>query len=103
MLITRPAAVAASQPPSTAGGGGTRHNPHAKAKKAMSEDNGDFTALDDAALIDLRTQMRAELERLAPHSPDHAELSARYDQSTLEIDDRARRAWAAARKGGPTP
>jgi hypothetical protein len=43
-------------------------------------------------------QARAELERLPPHSPGHAELAAQYDQSTLEIDDRARRAWAADAK-----
>jgi len=42
----------------------------------------------------MRVQMRAELERLAPHSPNHAELSARYDLSTAEITERARVAWA---------
>lgn len=41
--------------------------------------------------------MRAELERLPPYSPGHAELAALYDLSTQEIDERARRAWSAAR------
>ena len=57
-------------------------------------DRDDFTRLDDSALLALRAEMRAELERLAPHSLGHAALSARYDRSTAEIDDRARRAWS---------
>lgn len=57
----------------------------------------DFTRLDDTALFSLREQMRAELERLAPHSPGHAELSARYAQSTAEVNERARVAWATHR------
>lgn len=60
-------------------------------------DSDDFALLDDSALLTWRKEVRAELERLAPHSPDHAELSARYDLSTQEIDDRARRAWSEAR------
>lgn len=58
----------------------------------------DFAALDDSALLTWRAKVRAELERLPPHSPGHAELAARYDQSTGEVDDRARRAWAADAK-----
>ena len=54
----------------------------------------DFAALDDAALLSWREEARAELERLAPHSLGHAELAARYDRSTGEVDDRARRAWS---------
>lgn len=72
----------------------------------MGDVNDDFTLLDDTALIALRAQMRAELERLAPGAASHAELSARYDLSTREIDDRARRAWSAAcaaLTGGTTP
>jgi hypothetical protein len=57
----------------------------------------DFAALDDAALLSWRAKSRAELERLAPHSSSHAELAARYDRSTREVDDRARRAWARDR------
>ena len=57
----------------------------------------DFANLDDSALLVIRAQMRAKLEHLAPHSIAHAELSARYDLSTQEIDDRARRAWSQAR------
>jgi hypothetical protein len=53
----------------------------------------DFTALDDSALISRRREMRAELERLPPASPDHAAQNALYDRSTAEIDNRARRAW----------
>jgi hypothetical protein len=56
----------------------------------------DFTRLDDAALL-MRAQMRAELERLPPASPDHAALTALYDRTTEEVDGRARRAWARAR------
>lgn len=61
-----------------------------------SEETNDFAELDDTALLAVRARMRAELEHLPPHSPGHAELSARYDLSTQEIDDRARRAWASA-------
>ena len=57
----------------------------------------DFAALDDAALLSWRATARAELERLAPHSTGHAELAARYDRSTGEVDDRARRAWSRDR------
>ena len=52
---------------------------------------------DDAALLSWRAKARAELERLAPHSAGHAELAARYDRSTGEVDDRARRAWSRDR------
>jgi hypothetical protein len=38
--------------------------------------------------------MRAELERLPSASVGHAVLSALYDQSTEEVNDRARRAWS---------
>ncbi|HET9784158.1 MAG TPA: hypothetical protein VFP94_04260 [Terriglobales bacterium] len=60
------------------------------------EELTDFAGLDDSALLAIRARMRAELERLPPHSPGHAELSARYDRSTQEVDDRARQAWANA-------
>jgi hypothetical protein len=56
----------------------------------------DFSQIDDSALISLRKQMRGELERLPPHSPYLAELTARYDLTTLEIDERARTAWSRA-------
>lgn len=60
----------------------------------------DFAVLDDSALLSRRAEMRDELERLPPDSPDHAALTARYDQSTLEVNERARRAWSqAARRG----
>jgi hypothetical protein len=59
-----------------------------------SEEITDFAELDDTALLAARARMRAELEHLPPHSPGHAALSARYDLSTQEIDDRARKAWA---------
>jgi hypothetical protein len=54
----------------------------------------DFSQLDDPALISLREQMRGELESLPPQSPGHAELTAWYDQTTAEIDGRARAAWS---------
>ena len=37
--------------------------------------------------------MRAELERLPPHSAGHDALSRAYDASTGEINARARAAW----------
>lgn len=63
-----------------------------------SEEIIDFGELDDTALLAMRARMRLELERLPPHSPDHMALSARYDLSTQEIDDRARAAWSTARQ-----
>jgi hypothetical protein len=59
-------------------------------------DSEDFTLLDDSALISRRAELRDELERLIPGSPDYAEATALYEQSTEEIDDRARKAWASA-------
>jgi hypothetical protein len=62
----------------------------------MRDDNGDFswTQLDDSALLSWRAQARAELERLPPASPGHAALAALYDQSTAEVNARARQAWS---------
>jgi hypothetical protein len=60
----------------------------------MNDISEDLTRLDDSALISMRAEMRAALERLPPASPDHAALTARYEQTTEEVDDRARRAWA---------
>jgi hypothetical protein len=60
----------------------------------MDDISEDLTRLDDSALISMRAEMRAELERLPPASPEHAALTARYDETTEEVDDRARRAWA---------
>jgi hypothetical protein len=57
----------------------------------------DFTKLDDSALLSRRAEMRTELERLSPASPRHAALTVLYDKSTQEIDDRARKAWSAAK------
>ena len=54
----------------------------------------DFSQLDDSALISMREEMRGELERLPPGSSDHAELAARYDLTTMEINERARTAWS---------
>lgn len=56
-------------------------------------DSDDFTKLDDSALLSRRAEMRAELERLPPGLPGHAALTALYDQSTGEVNERARRAW----------
>ena len=64
---------------------------------AMTADQ-DFRTLDDDALLSSRARMRAELERLPPESPVHTALTALYDQSTQEVDDRARRAWSQAGK-----
>ena len=60
----------------------------------LAANDDEFAALDDSALLSWRAEARAELERLPPHSPDFAALTARYDVSTLVIDERARRAWA---------
>ncbi len=59
-------------------------------------DNDDFALLDDSELLSRRAEMRAELERLPPASPGHAALSALYDESTEEVNDRARKAWSTA-------
>jgi hypothetical protein len=59
-------------------------------------DSDDFTLLDDSALLSRRAEMRAQLERLPPASPGYAALSALYDESTEEVNDRARKAWSNA-------
>ena len=86
-----------------------RHRPHWKAMMSMNvkadelcADSDELAALDDSALLTWRAKARAELQRLPPHSPGHAELAARYDLSTQEVDDRARTAWSAgARRSQP--
>jgi hypothetical protein len=60
----------------------------------MGDFSEDFTRLDDSALLSMRAEMRTELERLAPASLDHTTLAARYDETTEEVNDRARRAWS---------
>jgi hypothetical protein len=62
----------------------------------MDDFSEDFTRLDDSALLAMRAGMRAEMERLPPASPGHAALAAFYDKTTVEVDDRARRAWTRA-------
>ncbi len=62
----------------------------------MDDFSEDFTRLDDSALLSRRAEMRAELERLPPASPDHAALTALYDKTTQEVGDRARKAWTRA-------
>jgi len=59
-------------------------------------DSDDCTLLDDSALLSRRAEMRAQLERLPPASPAYAALSALYDESTEEVNDRARKAWSNA-------
>lgn len=62
----------------------------------MSDVSADFTLLDDSALLTWRAETRVELERLPPASLGHATLAALYDQSTLEVNERARQAWSRA-------
>jgi hypothetical protein len=57
-------------------------------------DSDDFALMDDSTLLGWRADTRAELERLVPGSPGHAALTARYDESTEEVNDRARKAWS---------
>jgi hypothetical protein len=66
-------------------------------RKAMDDDSDDFTKLDDNALLSRRAEMRAELERLSPTSSSYAALRALYDNSTAEVNDRARTAWSGTR------
>jgi hypothetical protein len=54
----------------------------------------DFRQLDDSALISLREEMRDELQRLPARSVARAELAARYDLTTAELNERARAAWS---------
>jgi hypothetical protein len=60
----------------------------------MSDVSEDFTLLDDSALLSRRAEMRAGLERMPPASAGYAALAALYDQSTEEVNDRARKAWS---------
>jgi hypothetical protein len=62
----------------------------------MTDVSGDFTLLDDSALLTWRAQARAELERVPEGAPGHAALAALYDQSTQEVNERARQAWSRA-------
>jgi hypothetical protein len=62
----------------------------------LSDEPSDFTKLDDSALLNWRAEMRAELERLPPASPEHVALLALYDESAGEVTDRARKAWSTA-------
>lgn len=59
---------------------------------------GDFTQLDDSALLAWRAAARAELERLPPACAGHVALESLYDLSTSIVNNRARQAWAAASK-----
>jgi hypothetical protein len=53
--------------------------------------NDDFIKMDDSALLSWRAEIRAELERLPLASAAHIALTALYDESTHEVDARARR------------
>ena len=58
------------------------------------DDNEDFTRLDDSTLLRRRAEMRDELERLPTTSLDYAVLTMIYDRSTIEVNERARKAWS---------
>jgi hypothetical protein len=57
----------------------------------------DFTKIDDSALLSMRAEMRAELERLPANSTARAALIRVYDASTEEVTERARKAWTRAK------
>jgi len=58
-----------------------------------TSEGSNFSHLDDSALISRRRAMRAALEKLPPFSEAHRRLNVWYDISTIEIDQRARKAW----------
>lgn len=60
----------------------------------MNDFSADFAQLDDSALLSMRAEMRTELERLPPASLNHATLSALCDETTEEVNRRARKAWS---------
>jgi hypothetical protein len=59
----------------------------------MSEEDSDFTKLDDPAFLAERKRVREELER-APAANE--ELAAHYQQLNDEFIRRARAAWSQA-------
>jgi len=61
-----------------------------------SDQPADFTRFDDTALLAWRAEARAELERLPPSSLGYARMTELYDESTCEVNERARRAWSRA-------
>jgi hypothetical protein len=63
-------------------------------QQMVMDNNDDFTQLDDSALLSRRAEMRDELERLPASSFEYAVLTMRYDQSTIEVTERARKAWS---------
>jgi hypothetical protein len=76
--------------------------PIANEAPMTANEESSFTNVDDSALISRRRAMRAALEKLPPFSEAHQRLSAWYDISTLEIDQRARQAWTQSTPpGGP--
>jgi hypothetical protein len=59
----------------------------------MSEEDSDFTQLDDPAFLAERKRVREELERTSAASE---ELVAHYQQLNNEFIRRARAAWSQA-------
>jgi hypothetical protein len=59
-------------------------------------DEPDFTALDDATLIDTRRDIREQMLALPAGAPERISLQALYDVVTEEFDRRGRAAWSAA-------
>src|SRR5262245_33844582 len=84
------------QPPPITHGGVAPHHCGMKGLKGrvMDDVNEDFSSLDDTALLSRRAEMRDALELLPLNSVGHAALAALYDQSTIEVNARARRAWS---------
>jgi hypothetical protein len=60
----------------------------------ISEECTDFSEMDDYALFGRRAELRDQLARLSPQSPEYVQLTMLYDVSTAEVNERARAAWA---------
>ena len=65
---------------------------------SASEEQADFSALDDPEFLAERARVRELLESTPPCSPDRAGLTVLYAAMSAEFDRRAGNAWASARQ-----